>query len=122
MSMNFLLQLSDEELLKLHRYAVCDDIEDELDKTINYTLGELDITFYENWPEEDGTASYIETNYTYDDFNGITDHDTYGVGNPIGKFRLFMIEKFGYDYIQQLVEHKLNIDKYWFDMAIRKRD
>ena len=25
------------------------------------------------------------------------------------------------DYIQQLVEHKLNIDKYWFDMAIRKK-
>ena len=122
MSMNFLLQLSDEELLKLHRYAVCDDIEDKLDKTINYTLGELDITFYENWSEENGTASYIETNYTYDDFNGITSHDTSSDGvKSTSKFRLFMIEKFGYDYIQQLIQHKFGIDKYWFDMAIRKK-
>lgn len=100
---------------------MCDDIEDELDKTINYTPGELDITFYENWPEEDGTASYIETNYTYDDFNGITDLDTFGEDNSTSKFRLFMIEIFGYDYIQQLVQHKFGIDKYWFDMAVRKK-
>ena len=119
MSMNFLLQLSDEELLKLHRYAVCDDIEDELDKTIDYISGRLNITFYENWPEEDGTASYIETNYTYDDFNGITSHETFGEETYL--FKLFMIERFGYDYIQQLVQHKFGIDKYWFDKAISKK-
>ena len=32
--MNFLLQLTDDELLKLHRYAVCDDIKDIVEKQV----------------------------------------------------------------------------------------
>lgn len=80
---------------KLHPYipmAKARGFTGAVDKTINYTLGELDITFYENWPEEYGAADYIETSYTYDDFNGIIDYETSSDGSEETiKFRLFMI-------------------------------
>lgn len=120
--MNFLLQLTDDELLKLHRYAVYDDIKDIVEKQVDYNNSVLTLTFYENLVDEDGTPRYLDTNYTYDDFNGVTSHDTYDDDDCSHSFRLFMLEKFGYDYLQQLVQHKFGISKYWFEVGLRKVD
>lgn len=106
--MRWINKLSPKEILELHKYAVYDDINgiDRIyrDRESNY----INIDFSENWPYEDGTPSYIPTNYLYYDFD-YEDYDTDGEPNN-GAYRTWLAKRFGKEYINDMVHRKLGVD------------
>lgn len=109
MKSKYIHRLTDEELLELHRYTVCDDTNDVIsDDRCSYYQ---EISFMENWPEEDGSASYVETNYRYTDFEPPYCYDTSADPSEKSKFYLWMVARFGKDYIKDyLVYHGFRRD------------
>lgn len=113
MSINFILQLTDEELLELHKVCFCDDLEPHVDKCINYDDQMVDLTFYENWPEENGDAAYVPTEYSYDDFGIPRDLETWGENERLAqKFYWWMANRFGKEYLVELLSSTTGIRGY----------
>lgn len=106
--MRWINKLSNEELLELHRYAVCPDTNSIDDLYIDEEDGCIDIDFNENWPYEDGTPSYVPTNYRYYDF----DYENYDTGGEPtnGAYRTWMVKRFGKEYINDMLHRKLGVD------------
>ena len=101
-------KLNKEELLELHKSVILEDTQ-----SIDIAKIEegISVTAYENWPYEDGTPAYIPTNYIYTDYDYI-DYDTsdpYHV-ETVGKYRDFMLKKFGQEYLKSIVKEILGME------------
>ena len=107
MESKYITKLSKEELLELHRYAVCADTKDIIREDGNSDGDSQEVTALENWPEEDGMEDYIETEYSYTDFEPPHCYDACG-GSPEERERFYswMLARFGKDYIKDYLENK----------------
>ena len=107
MSTKWLSKLSLDELLDLHRYAAGGDLsvacqgaeanDDEL----------LYVTFLENW-DENNHSKLVSIDYEMDDFDGELYYNEPVKG--INEFREWMINRFGPEYVLELVQKKLNVN------------
>ena len=110
MSTKWLSKLSDEELIKLHGYILGEGIAESIKEKNDYT-DYLSVTFMENgW---DGRKDSIETDYDFDDFNGIEVCDWAG-GNSkeyySSLFREWMLNRFGVEYLDELLKEVLGLN------------
>ena len=106
--MRWIDKLSKAELLELHKSVVCADTNGINELYVERDSNYIDIDFNENWPYEDGTPSYIPTNYRYYDFD-YEDCDTSGEPNN-GAYRTWMAKRFGKEYINDMLRRKLGVD------------
>ena len=106
--MRWIDKLSPKELLELHKSVAYDDT-DGIDGIYrDRESNHINIDFNENWPYEDGTPSYIPTNYRYYDFD-YDDCDTNGEPNN-GAYRTWLAKRFGKEYINDMLRRKLGVD------------
>lgn len=110
MSTKWLSKLSDEELIKLHGYILGDGIAESIKDKNDYT-DYLSVTFMENgW---DGCKDPIETDYDFDDFNGIELCDWAGGESKkyySSLFREWMMNRFGVEYLDELLKEVLGLN------------
>lgn len=130
MSIKYLSQLSDEEILNMHKKLFCDDIEDELLKVESENhYGEkiYSLVFYENWPDEDDDGNeipqYIETLYEYSDFEKPISCDTSEDNSRNTKklFHKFMINRFGKEYIVDLLSDVADVSSEYIMEKMQKK-
>lgn len=119
MSTKWLNKLTEEEFIKLHNYVFGEDVADSIKNLcIDPDENICDITFMEKgWITEDDNGKKIEeaieTNYTFDDFDGITIYDWVDTSNnPNYKklFREWMIDRFGVEYLNELIQDTLELN------------
>ena len=110
MSTKWLSKLSDEELIKLHGYILGEGIAESIKEKNNYT-DYLSVTFMENGWE--GCKDPIETDYDFEDFNGIEICDWAGEKSKeyySSLFREWMLNRFGVEYLDELLKEVLGLN------------
>lgn len=101
-------KLNNKELLQMHRFVMT---EETGRIKVTRRKQKVAITAYENWPDEDGTPEYVPTEYVYTDYNYV-DYDTSDPNHwkTVGRYRQFMAQRFGIEYVKAMVKEMLNVD------------
>lgn len=116
MSTKWLNKLTKEELIELHEYVFGKGLVNDLEvwhDDDNFDSEFISITVKENgWEGDNGKDETIDTDYELEDFDGYTIIDWAGTGNNNYKidFRMWMINRFGTEYVDELVKETLGLN------------
>lgn len=116
MSTKWLNKLTKDELIELHEYVFGKGLVNDLEvlNDDNFDSEFISITVKENgWKGDDDKDETIDTNYELEDFDGYTIIDWAGSGNDKYykiDFRMWMINRFGTEYVDELVKETLGLN------------
>lgn len=113
--MKYFNQLCKKEIVDIFRECTDKDIADQCDVDVE----DDDVICY-FWEREDGKKYYVKKSYLFTDYV-VKSMDTIGWDNLLNiKYRKCMIKKFGKDYLFDLIDEKIGLDKEYFEKVCKK--
>lgn len=108
-------KLTKKEIIAMHKMAVYDKIKDRVDIRGEY------FTFYELFVSpENPKGHYIPTTYCMSDYGYEGSHEVAIDDESTDKLRMFMAERFGREYLADLLWYKTGIGSEFFRKIMEK--